>query len=119
MVAEGLGGDVVSCLQRIKAVPKSAFAGPGERPTALVHYNSLSVGLLPGVPSRVIPIDDVVTQGATFAGAYARLREVLADTNIIAVFSLARTVQSFSQVVEPTVGRITCRPDGTYCSRTP
>jgi phosphoribosylpyrophosphate synthetase len=119
MVAEGLGADVVPCLQRIKAVPKSAFAGPGERPTALDHYNSLSVGLLPGAPSRVILVDDVVTQGATFAGAYARLQEVLADTNIIAVFSFARTVQSYSQAVEPTVGRITCRPDGTHCSRTP
>ena len=119
MVAEGLAADVVPCLQRTRAVPKSALSGPGERPTALDHYNSLSVGLVPGMPSRVILIDDVVTQGATFAGAYARLQEGMTGAEIIAAFSLARTVQTFSHAVDPCVGQITCWPSGARCTRTP
>jgi hypothetical protein len=119
MVDQGLGAEVMPCLRRIKVVPKSAFSGPGARPTALDHYRSLAVELLPGIPDRVILIDDVVTQGSMFCGGYAKLAEVLHGAEIVAAFAFARTVQSFTRAVDPCVGRITCGPAGTPCTRTP
>lgn len=42
LVAQGLGATVVPCLQRVRAVPKSAFATSGSRPKPLDHYESTS-----------------------------------------------------------------------------
>jgi hypothetical protein len=44
MQTEGLAADVLPLLTRIKAVPKSATAAPGQRPDAETHFDSLQVG---------------------------------------------------------------------------
>jgi hypothetical protein len=73
----------------------------------------------PGIPDRVILIDDVVTRGSMFSGAYARLDEVLEGAEIVAAFAFARTVPTFTGAVDACVGRIACNPAGTHCTRTP
>jgi len=119
MVEHGLGGEVLPCLERLNAVPKAALSRPGERPTALDHYESLAITLVPGMPQKAILVDDVVTRGAMFGGAFAKLTEVLGSTEIIGAFAFARTVQTFDRAVDPCVGRIACSWSGDHSSRTP
>jgi hypothetical protein len=119
LVEHGLGAETLPCLKRTTPVPKAAFSEPGERPTPLDHYNSLGLTLLPGIPERVILIDDVITQGAMFSGAFARLTEVAAEMNIFGGFAFARTVPVFDRAIAPCVGRITCSLAGDASSRTP
>ena len=119
LVDQGLGAETLPCLRRNTPVPKAAFSRPGERPTPLDHYKSLGLGLLPGIPERVILIDNVVTQGAMFSGAFAKLKEVVADVEIVGAFAFARTVPAFDRAIDPCLGRITCSPAGNASSRTP
>jgi hypothetical protein len=119
MVERGLGGEVLPCLERLKAIPKAALSRPGERPTALDHYESLAVTLVAGVPEKAILVDDVVARGAMFSGACAKLTEVLGDTEITGAFAFARTVQTFDRAIDPCVGRIACSRSGDHSSRTP
>lgn len=43
LVRGGLGARVLPCLTRTEAVPKSAFAAPGERPIPERHYATMRV----------------------------------------------------------------------------
>ena len=55
----GLARDVLPIISRMTAVPKSAFV----RPNVRQHCKSLSVGSLTPAPTRIVLLDDVVTQG--------------------------------------------------------
>ncbi len=61
----GLGQNILSCVQRITAVPKSQFAGRGNRPTVDTHLPSLDVQADLVVPDQITLIDDVITKGST------------------------------------------------------
>ncbi len=109
-VAEGLARTVWRGLSRVSAVPKSASAAPGRRPTVLAHYDSL--GVVPGsdVPddARLLLIDDVVTKGRTLLAAAMRLHEAFPQARISA-FALLRTLgfkDRLEGLLEPCVGRI-------------
>ena len=69
LAARGFGARVVPCLRRVRAVPKAAWAGKGERPNAAMHRDSIAVdsGMLPF--DDVVLVDDVVTSGAQLLGA--------------------------------------------------
>ena len=43
LVAKGIGKQVAPCLIRAKAVAKAALSSPSERPTAMQHYESITV----------------------------------------------------------------------------
>jgi len=106
----GLAADVLTLLTRIKAVPKSATAGRGQRPSPETHYESLSVqraAPLLAPTARFTIVDDVITRGATLLASYARLEEAYPNVPINC-FALIRTMSSgeVDSVLSPVVGVI-------------
>jgi predicted amidophosphoribosyltransferase len=113
LVANGIGTAVLPCLQRVKAVPKSAFATLGTRPKPLDHYASIAAAKMVADREELCLVDDVITKGATLLAAASRLRETYPNANIVA-FALVRTmgfVDDIDRMIEPAVGTITLRGD--------
>src|SRR5271169_3471549 len=102
LVHEGVGAVAWRGLHRICAVPKSATAAPGARPTVARHYESFAMQRLSITPPGAVLIDDVVTKGRTLLAAAARLHEALPETEIRA-FALLRTMGLIQ------IGRASCR----------
>jgi hypothetical protein len=92
LVNGGLGERVWPCVQRLKAVPKSAFAASGQRPSAYQHWDSMSVA--PALHDQgalnLLIVDDVLTRGVTLIAMATRLREAFPHA-LIRAFALART----------------------------
>lgn len=119
LVKMGLGKEVVSCLVRDDPVPKAASSVPNERPTAIQHYESMSVQGLLSTPDEILLVDDVVTRGATLLGAANRLADVFPQTRIRA-FATMRTISNpneFEKVLVPCVGTIELRGSGDTLRR--
>lgn len=75
LVRGGLGARVFCCLQRTVAVPKSAYAAPGERPEPQRHYDSMHVSNeLLDRPQRITLVDDFITKGSTLIAAASRIQ---------------------------------------------
>jgi hypothetical protein len=66
LVKQGLGQAVLPLLSRAVAVPKSAFAPPGERPTPQRHLESFAFQPQLVNPDQITVVDDFITKGATF-----------------------------------------------------
>ncbi len=111
LVRHGIGAAVLTCLTRVHAVPKSAFATAGTRPKPNDHYESIGGrSMVTDRPSLCL-IDDVITKGATLLGAASRLQETFPQATISA-FALVRTlgfVDDIESIVDPSVGTITLR----------
>lgn len=108
LVGMGLGKEVVSSLVRDKPVPKAALSMPSDRPTAIEHYDSMSVQGRLSKPEEILLVDDVITRGATILGAANRLADVFPQTRIRA-FAAMRTISNpdeFDKVYVPCVGTI-------------
>jgi adenine/guanine phosphoribosyltransferase-like PRPP-binding protein len=113
LVAQGLGAAVIPALQRVKAVPKSAFAASGSRPKPLDHYESITAMRMVADRDELCLVDDVVTKGATLLAAASRLQEAYPHAKIVA-FALVRTlgfVDDIERIVEPAFGTIALRDD--------
>lgn len=113
LVAVGLGRSVFPCLERIEAVPKSAFAKPGERPNARRHYDTMRVQAELLAESRVTLVDDFLTKGNTLLGGATRLSEVYPNAQI-AAFGPVRTkgfLLDIERLIEPCVGTIELEPN--------
>jgi adenine/guanine phosphoribosyltransferase-like PRPP-binding protein len=113
LVGSGIGAAVLPCLQRVKAVPKSAVAASGSRPKPLDHYESIAAAKMVADREELCLVDDVITKGATLLAAASRLREAYPHANIVA-FALVRTlgfVDDIDRMIEPAVGTITLRGD--------
>ena len=111
LVDAGLGGAAWSGLRRVRAVPKSATAAPGERPTVSLHYESFVVDRPPMSPERIVLIDDVVTKGRTLLAAASRVQEAFPCAEIRA-FALIRTmglISGIQQLLDPCKGEIRWR----------
>lgn len=108
LVQAGVGSETWVGLHRISAVPKSATAATGRRPSVARHYDSLRLEPPKHRPGRVVLIDDVITRGRTLLAAAARVREALPDTQIRA-FALLRTMGMISDLpnlLEPCRGEV-------------
>ena len=109
--AAGVGNRVEPCLVRKKPVQKSAWAKPGERPTARMHYESFAVETTLIAPTSVLLVDDVVTRGATLVGGAARISEAFPDVSSIQAMTIARTdrvvVETTQQAFQPLSQTIT------------
>jgi hypothetical protein len=115
LLGEGLGQSIWRGLRRVSAVPKSATAVPGLRPSVGDHYASLAVTLaspsspsLPLLPLHIILVDDIVTKGRTLLAAAARVREAFPTADVRA-FALIRTlglIPAVDHLLDPCVGEI-------------
>ena len=104
----GFGSRILPCLRRVEAVPKSAFAAPGERPSPSRHMSTMTVESTLDPPDMITVVDDVVTKGATLLGAASLLARAFPNAEIRA-FALVRTqgyVKDIERILDPVVGRI-------------
>jgi predicted amidophosphoribosyltransferase len=111
LVCEGLGGAAWRGLHRISAVPKSAYALIGARPSIGRHYDSFALASPLCQPRSIILIDDIVTKGRTLLAAAVRLQEAFPRAHIKA-FALVRTMGLVSEVnclLDPCRGEIRWR----------
>jgi hypothetical protein len=117
--AAGLGKDVYRYLVRREAVPKSAYAAPGERPSVQRHYETIDVHGELIAPTRLLVVDDVITCGRTLLACVRRLQEALPACEV-RCFALVRTKglqPEVERTLEPCIGRIFWR--GTDADREP
>jgi hypothetical protein len=108
LVHEGLGLAAWPGLRRMHAVPKSATAAPGGRPTVARHYESFLIERTERAPDSVLLVDDVITKGRTLLAAAARVQEAFPDARIRA-FALLRTmgmIPGVNQLLAPCKGEI-------------
>ena len=105
---QGLGQNILNCIKRISAVPKSQFAGRGNRPTVETHLPSLEVQRDLMIPDQITLIDDVVTKGSTTFACAIKLHEMFPDTTIraFAVFVTRGFEEHIDSVISPCVGEI-------------
>lgn len=97
------------------AVPKSAFAAPGERPSLDTHYTSFECATSLIQPPHITLVDDVVTKGRTLLAAARRIREAFPNSDVkafalIRYLGLALDIDSFR---EPVLGEIRIEDDDT------
>lgn len=119
LVERGIGRRVAPCLERARSVRKSAFQGPGERPSAVEQMEAMVVTDIATIGERMVLVDDVVTKGCTILGAASLLQSV-ASTARISAFALVRTmglVPEVERIVEPCLGMI--KHQGDYAWREP
>jgi len=108
IVQADLAGNVVPCLTRAAAVPKSARAPRGGRPLVSRHLASMTVQPMVGIAERVLIVDDVITKGSTALAAASRLAEIYPKADI-RIFALVRTkglVPDIDRILDPTTGVI-------------
>jgi hypothetical protein len=83
--------DLSACLVRHTAVAKASRAGPGQRPTAENHRDSMQVADQNRIRNQdVLLLDDVVTRGASMRGA--RFVLLRAGAKSVTCLSLTRTM---------------------------
>jgi hypothetical protein len=63
-------------------------------------------------PEEIVLVDDLVTKGATIAGAAARLMEAYPGVSIRA-FAISRTRWEFDRLEDPHVGEVVVAFDGS------
>lgn len=104
----GLAGAVWPCLVREKAIQKSAWAGPGERPGVAAHIDSLRIDSIIPPTSRILLVDDFVTKGRTLFAAAVKITETLPSIEARG-FAFIRTmglVTDISAIKHPASGVI-------------
>jgi len=67
-------------------------------------------------PAAIVMVDDVITVGATFIGAAARLQEIYPNLPI-AAFAMARTCNEFTTIRSPSTGEIVADISGRSSRR--
>ncbi|TSE03043.1 phosphoribosyltransferase [Aquimarina algiphila] len=106
LVNNGIGNEVVTCLKRVTAVPKSSFQdGATTRPSVQQHYESLDVEAVMINSDQIILIDDVLTLGRTAMACASILKERFPNVEI-KMFGMMRT-RSFKDnniLIDPKVG---------------
>ena len=113
LVKLGIGAAILPCLERVKPVPKSAFAAFRTRPKPIEHYESIQARAMVIDRQSFCLVDDVVTKGATLLAAATRLQETYPQAKVTA-FALVRTlgfVDDIDRIIEPVIGTITLRGD--------
>lgn len=77
LVENGLAREWQPLIERVAAIDKSAYVkNPANRPSPYRHGETMNAIASTVAPDELVLVDDVITKGATFAGAAARLMEV-------------------------------------------
>jgi len=106
IVRQGLAGRMEPALRRIKAVPKSAFAKWGERPTVALHLETMEATAWLPEDRHITVVDDVITKGRTLYAGCVLLQEAISGADVRA-FGLVRTmglVPDVAEILDPVVG---------------
>lgn len=106
--AVGLAAEVWPTLKRRYAVPKSAWAAPGQRPEVQQHFDSFEVTDRVPPTEAIVLVDDFVTKGRTLIAAASRLAADLEGIEVRA-FAVVRTmglVLDIPRIREPVVGEL-------------
>jgi hypothetical protein len=90
LIERGLGKEVLPCVERTEAVPKSAFAERGGRPTTERHLETMRIERALFAPRRITLVDDIVTIGRTILAAGSHVRAANPDAELRA-FALIHT----------------------------
>jgi len=117
--ATGLAGAVDPILERVVAVPESAFAERGQRPSVERHLEAMRVTSLLTTSANLVLVDDVVTKGRTLLAAASCLASAFPHARVRA-FALIRYrgfADELASFIEPVVGKIVW--DGTDAVREP
>ena len=109
----GLADRFEALLERNAAVQKSAFALAADRPTAAVHFASLSVGRVLDVPRQIVLVDDFVTRGAMLLASATRLSHTFPKAEFRG-FALVRSITDgeILSIRDPVEGVIELLADG-------
>jgi hypothetical protein len=121
LVEAGFGKEVLPCIKRVKAVPKSSSSPANERPEVSIHYESLTVETTLLAPAYITLIDDVLTQGRTTMACAMRLQEAFPEAEI-RVFAMIRTQglkPNIDELVDPAIGIIKYYKDSGKTFRDP
>jgi hypothetical protein len=111
LVNAGLGSAVVPMLERVDAVQKSAFAGPGMRPKPDAHRRSTRVDSEQDLETQkaenITLVDDFVTRGSTFLGMQPLVAYAF-PLHTVRCFALIRTesYNPISEVLHPVEGTL-------------
>ena len=108
LARRGLARAVSPLLVRVHAVPKSAFAAAGERPTVEQHFASMRVDLQLDADTNFVLVDDVITKGRTMLAAASRLTNALPEASVIG-FALLRYrgyVDELNGLLDPCLGTV-------------
>ncbi len=108
LVGRGLGADIFPCLERHEAVPKAAFAGPGQRIKAQRHMETLQVATTLSLRSHhvITIVDDFVTTGAMLLACASLVAAAFPSSTVICL-GLVRRLESVSELLSPCTGLIT------------
>ena len=122
LVENGFGKEVLPCIQRVTAVPKSSSSSSAKDRTSVQnHYDTLAVTDSLFSPRNITLIDDVLTLGRTTFACAMRLHEAFPQANI-RVFTLMRTqgfIDNIEKLRDPSVGTISYNPSSGKTSRHP
>lgn len=118
-----IGKGVFPILTREMEVRKAAFQqGADARPSVDEHFESISCIRLPVSDesfSKIVLVDDIVTQGRTACACYKRIREIYPGKEIT-FFSAARTMWEFKNLYNPNESLIIMHDSGkTFVDHTP
>ena len=98
MVSVGIGNEVAPILKRSKSIPKSSISISSERPSPLMHYESLTAEPTIIDIHNVVLIDDVITRGSTMIGCANKLSDENPGLKIRG-FSMIRTIHDAISIV--------------------
>jgi hypothetical protein len=109
LVGKELGLEVLPVVSRVNAVQKSAFAGPGSRPTPQQHLDSLTIDPHLVNAERITIVDDFITKGATLLAVASLVKHHFPNSEV-AVFAMVRTLglqSDVERITDPCIGLIT------------
>lgn len=119
LVSAGKAAAWTPLLQRDESVTRSSRAPARDRPSPLVHFDSISCRRDLIAAKRYVVVDDVVTRGATLLACASRLQEAYPEAEILG-FALLRAIsnsEEFVSILDPVAGTITLRPQGDTLRR--
>ena len=108
LLKPGFGAVVEPVVQRVIAVPKSAYSAPGSRPTVQQNFDSLAVDMRLLPPGPLVLVDDVITKGRTLLAVATRLEQAFPDRTIRAFAAIRYRgfVDDIENRIDPCDGRI-------------
>jgi hypothetical protein len=101
LLQNGFGREIITPLVRVSTVRKAAYCrSSDERPTVSTHYQSMNCnlnGMLVGILTEIVLVDDVITQGRTSYASYLRVAQSLGSEIPIKIFACFRS-NTFGQI---------------------